>query len=1014
MAINIGSLFFNIAANTKELQPAIAVLGKLRAAVNRTAKAQSKASQAHSKVLNKQEISLRRAIQATKKHQDAIRAFGAANKQSATIQTEVRQAIDRSTRALDTHAAALGKTNLKSREYARSMETFKEKMDEAKKSMGRLKGGELHGLSKTMRQLESASVLAIGPLSGLGARIRSLGAIANRGSVRMAALIGTVVALTVAFFKLSVAGIQAARTMNQAKARFEAGTGSLKLAREQMEFVTKTAKDLGLRIDVSARSFSRLTAAAIGTSLAGEKIRNIFLSISQAAAALRLGQGEVEGIFRAIEQMISKGTVQAEELRGQLGERLPGAFRLWAVSMGITTQALGKLLKKGEVFAESDLVKFGEIISKTFAAKARDNLDSYGGAMNTLHNAVLEFNIAFDKTSKFSKLFILAVQQAAKGIDVLTEALKKSGDILTAFAVTAAIFTSGFLLVGILKVGKAIILTTRAMIGLNAAIAANPVGGLATAVKRLLVFLAVWAAAYVGIQFLSEDLNKSLDETEEKMDALGADITGNPFESFGKGFIKLNKELMESLSQIEDVQAALQFKDGGNVNLALKAYETQARVIKALGPAIDSAGRATERYMWTSIELSDALNRGVGTSLQEISAAFLELDLKLRALQDQAAFEIARPEHLKDANRELEVMAARLAAMSDTETLMLFDKIVEPMRQYREEQEKLIGSGQELNDIVERREKLLLDTLSAQLRLKQVENERKEGLRQMAKEEADLLRSVGRYFKGMRKASEATELLRKKVKALASGPDSLEVFEKVTRPLEIFTNRLREQVGPWVDINAQVAEYKRLLEEQMILQGPLGQLATNTANAMGNAIERWATATESLSDSFRNLAAELWRLLLRALILDPIVKSIAGGLTGIFTGGGGAGGASGGFGNILTGLASMFSGAATGGASGAAVSGGGSTFTGGFAHGGIFRPNKNILVGEDGPEILRTGSTSGRIFSNDEVKSASRNRSDSNITNITLNLPAQMHRTTAMQVGAEVARVQRRASVRNA
>ena len=39
-----------------------------------------------------------------------------------------------------------------------------------------------------------------------------------------------------------------------------------------------------------------------------------------------LSADQTSGVLLALQQMISKGTVQAEELRGQLGERLPGAL----------------------------------------------------------------------------------------------------------------------------------------------------------------------------------------------------------------------------------------------------------------------------------------------------------------------------------------------------------------------------------------------------------------------------------------------------------------------------------------------------------------------------------------------------------------------------------------------------------------------------------------------------------------------------------------------------------------
>ena len=53
--------------------------------------------------------------------------------------------------------------------------------------------------------------------------------------------------------------------------------------------------------------------------------------------------------LRATSQVFSKGKVSAEELRQQLGERLPGAFTLFAASMGLVPADLDKALEQGKV-----------------------------------------------------------------------------------------------------------------------------------------------------------------------------------------------------------------------------------------------------------------------------------------------------------------------------------------------------------------------------------------------------------------------------------------------------------------------------------------------------------------------------------------------------------------------------------------------------------------------------------------------------------------------------------------
>ena len=80
-----------------------------------------------------------------------------------------------------------------------------------------------------------------------------------------------------------------------------------------------------------------------------------------------LSAEQSSGAFMALQQMLSKGTVQAEELRGQLGERIPGAFEYAAQAMGVTTRELGKMLEQGQVVAEDFVPKFADVLRNQFA-----------------------------------------------------------------------------------------------------------------------------------------------------------------------------------------------------------------------------------------------------------------------------------------------------------------------------------------------------------------------------------------------------------------------------------------------------------------------------------------------------------------------------------------------------------------------------------------------------------------------------------------------------------------------
>jgi tape measure domain-containing protein len=64
--------------------------------------------------------------------------------------------------------------------------------------------------------------------------------------------------------------------------------------------------------------------------------------------------------------MASKGKVSAEELRGQLGERIPGALGIAARAMGMTQAQFNEMLDSGKIMAEDFLPKFSKRIKKHF------------------------------------------------------------------------------------------------------------------------------------------------------------------------------------------------------------------------------------------------------------------------------------------------------------------------------------------------------------------------------------------------------------------------------------------------------------------------------------------------------------------------------------------------------------------------------------------------------------------------------------------------------------------------
>lgn len=189
-------------------------------------------------------------------------------------------------------------------------------------------------------------------------------------------------------------------------------TGSAIEGRFAFQFVSDTANKLGLNLAASAEGFKQISGASRGTVLAGQATRDIFEGVSMAASRMKLSADNTTGALLAISQMISKGKVSAEELRGQLGERLPGAMQIFARSLGVTTQQLDKMLEQGQVLATDALPKFAEQLKKEFG-NGENAAEGLGASMERLGNNWEEFMFRLASTDggAFGKIINFLTEQ---------------------------------------------------------------------------------------------------------------------------------------------------------------------------------------------------------------------------------------------------------------------------------------------------------------------------------------------------------------------------------------------------------------------------------------------------------------------------------------------------------------------------------------------------------------------------------------------------------------------------
>lgn len=184
----------------------------------------------------------------------------------------------------------------------------------------------------------------------------------------------------------------------------------------QLQAVYEQTDRVGLKYAETAEAAKSFFAAGQGTSLASQ-MQGIFRAVTNAGAALQLSTDDINGTFIALGQMISKGKVQAEELRGQLGERLPGAFQMAAKAMGMTTAELDKFMADGKLTAEDLLPRLAEALEEQYGRAAREAADTVQGSINRMESEWTRF-----------KANLLESGPAVFAIQIVTEHLKASND----------------------------------------------------------------------------------------------------------------------------------------------------------------------------------------------------------------------------------------------------------------------------------------------------------------------------------------------------------------------------------------------------------------------------------------------------------------------------------------------------------------------------------------------------------------------------------------------------------
>lgn len=331
---------------------------------------------------------------------------------------------------------------------------------------------------------------------------------------------------------------------------------------ENIGFLNSLVDRLGLSLADIGQPFGRFIMAAKESGIEAETARSAFAKIAASMRNLGGSAADTTGVVRAFEQSLSKGKFMAEEIRLQLGDRLPVAMSAMKEATGMAGEELNKAFEQGLLSTDKYFLPFVEALYgmtggldqtmvaseglaasqgrlSTAFARASDKLGKAGLTQAVIDvNEVLTDLMESDKFETFLETLGSLAVSAAGGFKVLAENIDKV-----------------MIALGLLAAAKGL----QALIGIGRAIAAmNPYVRAATVGAGVIVAGLNIKDAY-GTQ---NNAVGSLSETElkserERLTLLSGSVTGQD-----AIFEKLSREIYDG----QDMYKTLNMKPGTKVD----------------------------------------------------------------------------------------------------------------------------------------------------------------------------------------------------------------------------------------------------------------------------------------------------------------------------------------------------------------------------------------------------------------------------------------------------------------
>lgn len=289
---------------------------------------------------------------------------------------------------------------------------------------------------------------------------------------------------------------------------------------EEYKYAEALAMRLGVAIDSVGTAYAKFLAGGSRSGMDKQKIRFIFESFTELGRVTNLTEENMSRVYKALEQMVSKNRIQREEVAGQLGDVLGGAYAIFKQALEPKYGNLDDAIKKGKVTAE-DLLLVAEKVKGVAAVALPDAVNSLQADQERLNTEIFNFKTliaesgfatayqdlikelsAFFKSEdgkKFAESIaqaFIALAEAAKFLLRNTELVKAAFMLFIGLGVVRFLTSST---VGLFKMGEAAALASRSItaLGGNVGTAQKALNSLLLVFSRLNIILAAFSIGYV-------------------------------------------------------------------------------------------------------------------------------------------------------------------------------------------------------------------------------------------------------------------------------------------------------------------------------------------------------------------------------------------------------------------------------------------------------------------------------------------------------------------------------------